>query len=65
MYSNILSMVEFNKNIKFCELRGRQELDYEISLFGWKPEGDLLSGYLFGLIYIGVDAAYKKFGNHD
>jgi hypothetical protein len=64
MSSNIFNMVEFNKNIKYCELKARRELPYEVGIFGWKPEGDLLIGYLFALIYIGVEVCFHKFDIH-
>lgn len=55
MSSNIFNMVEYNKNIKYLSLITRKLLRLEVEILEWKPEGDLLMGYLFGLAYLGVE----------
>jgi hypothetical protein len=56
MGSSVLNMIEYHRNIKYVSLKCEYNFtEYEISIMWWKPEGDVLVGYLFGLIYFGAD----------
>jgi len=59
MGSSVINMVEYNKNIKYVSLKCEEHLgELEVTIFWWKPEGDLLIGYLFGLLYLGAEILF-------
>ena len=55
MSSSVFNMVEFNKSLRNCELLSGQRTHLEVGILGWKPEGDLLIGYMLGLVYVGIN----------
>lgn len=61
MGSSVINMVVYNRNIKYVSLKCEENLgELEVTVFWWKPEGDILIGYLFGLIYLGAEILLTK-----